>query len=248
MLFPPTDYRWYTPLLDLLLPAKCHLCAHHAAPGHALCADCLGAFYPLAPQCLICGRPEAFDGVICEDCLDTPPPYRSARSAFWYEGAVQKSIAALKYRGIASLGKTLGLGAAHLLAPHLSALQSTVIVPTPTTRQRRIQRGYNQCDILAEALSTALDLPIVKALKRRPSQSQVGKSQEERFENALANYELKAEALALEGESILFIDDVRTTGATLRACASLLHGAHPKFIDVLTIAYTPQGKPDRVNT
>lgn len=116
---------------------------------------------------------------------------------------------------------------------------STVVVPVPTTRTRRRRRGYNQAAVLAEAVGAALDLPVLRALLRRPGgTTQVALQPVERGRNVLRAFSVGEESRArrIRGRPVLLVDDVLTTGATAGAAATALAAAGVSGVTVLTFA------------
>lgn len=123
-----------------------------------------------------------------------------------------------------------------------------VIVPLPLHPRRLAQRGYNQADLLGRALAHKAHIPCaVGAVARvRDTASQVGLSARERHDNV--NGAFAVTAAWVVGKTVLLVDDVYTTGATLNACAEALRGAGAAAVYGLTAAYAPKpgadGKPD----
>ena len=145
------------------------------------------------------------------------------RSAVAYEGPVEPAVHRFKYEGWRRLaGPLAGLVAERLAVEGLSA-RWVVAVPLHPMRER--QRGFNQAELLAVELRKRLVLgaPPGVLVRTRATPPQVGHDRKRRFENVLGAFTWRGGAL--EGESILLIDDVATTGATLDACASALREA-----------------------
>jgi ComF family protein len=154
------------------------------------------------------------------------------RSVYDFNGPVREAVHRLKY---GSEHARAAWGAAQLarLLDELGWLP-TLIVPTPLHPRRRRERGYNQSERLATALSASARIPTEDALeRRRDTRPQVGLTADERVRNVAGAF---AARRSLSGQSVLLIDDVLTTGATLLDCARAcrLAGAHD--VRALTLA------------
>lgn len=155
-------------------------------------------------------------------------------ASFEYEGPAATLVKRLKYGGLPYLSK----GAAAFLVAQFVRLQwpfPDYIVPVPMDTLKRLDRGYNQSALLAEAFAKMVDRPVMPVLKRaKGSFSQAGLSYKQRMQMASETFCAKETAL-FRDKCILLIDDVTTTGSTLRCCAEALHGLHPKFIYALSV-------------
>lgn len=178
------------------------------------------------PQCVGCGRVDDYWCSICQHELDMVPIDTFERiilgnipiaSTGIHIGKLQSAIHALKYENNPEIGKTLG----KRLATALQEKKWTIdmIIPVPLHTNKLKQRGYNQSQILSEVIGDILSIPCEPhAITRcRETQSQVGLSQQERLENMIDAFQANTDLVA--GKTILIVDDVFTTGATLGACA-----------------------------
>jgi ComF family protein len=140
---------------------------------------------------------------------------------------MQQIIHATKYRRRPSLGDTLGdLLAQRLSTPLRDELAKAVVVPVPLHRRREMKRGFNQSLVLARALAKSWHLEVMpRALRRtRFTQPQAKLGAAERLQNVEGAF-APARGLHLETPTVLLIDDVLTTGATMNACAAALKAA-----------------------
>ncbi len=218
-------------MLDWLYPITCRLCG--AASEHALCESCLDALpHVPRPICLYCGAPvagEQQDAYHCAACKSKPRPFDLARSALLNDDATMPLIHELKYKGAAYLGKALARALSRLRqqTPELAEYKDAAIVPVPISKQHLRLRGYNQAEELALPFAEEMGLPLVTPLLRvdRNVDSQTRLSAAERLKNAKLVYrpapEYEQGKKALPSHLIL-IDDVYTTGATVRACSAIL--------------------------
>lgn len=154
---------------------------------------------------------------------------------FTKKGKVQKLLHALKYRGNQEVGILLGSMFGQEMMDEKLLPKAELIISVPLHKKKLSKRGYNQSDLLAEGLSKAIGIPWSgTALTRtRFTDTQTGKSKKERQENVSGVFEVKGE---LELKSVIIIDDVLTTGATLEACVEALQMAGCREFHILTIA------------
>jgi ComF family protein len=147
---------------------------------------------------------------------------------------VKNALHRLKYQRDVALGEAL---AVHLIACFNSLKwQVDLVVPVPLGVARRAQRGYNQAALLAKPLALACELAYRPAaiIKARETLSQVGLSVDQRWKNVYGSF--SAREPAVRGRTILLVDDVATSGATLSACAVALRAAGAKEVYALTLA------------
>jgi len=178
--------------LDLIFPPRCGGCGRE---GVAWCDACAARVQP-QPLATLSGMPLVAAGRL--------------------DGPLQQAIHTYKYRPRPGLASVLG----ELLwrATAASNLELAALTYIPLHPQRRRERGFNQAERLARALAGRLAVPVVGGLTRlRPTPAQVGLSQPERQVNMLGAFEWAATAPPPRG--LALVDDVCTTGATLRAAA-----------------------------
>jgi ComF family protein len=154
-------------------------------------------------------------------------PVKEACAAFYFikDGILQKMLHLLKYCGNRQAGVFLGGQLGRILANSGNYEHIDCIIPVPVNAKKQKSRGYNQSEVIAEAMRKYLPCPLVcdALIKPIASESQTTKSRYERYENLLDGFALGENALtALENKHILLIDDVITTGATVERCAKEL--------------------------
>lgn len=168
---------------------------------------------------------------LCLHCALTPSAVKEARAVGPYAGPLRDIIHALKYDGRRSLARPLGALMCDAGASLLDGCDAAV--PVPLHPRRRRERGFNQ----AADLAGQLGLPMVAALARtRHTDTQTVLPSAERHANVAGAFLTTRHARALRGASVVLVDDVRTTGATLEACAVVLKDAGVREVFALTAA------------
>jgi ComF family protein len=205
-------------LLDLVFPPHCQLCG---AYGEAFCGPCRSRIEPALN-------------------LPLPRDLAGAVSVGLHAGPLREAVLRLKFGGRLSLVAPLGgLLGATLREPQ-AAWRAEVVVPVPAHWWRRFERGFNQSELLAREVARGLALPLaaralVRAAYRRP---QVGLSGQRRPANVAAAFRIGRPAV-VAGRRVLLVDDVRTTGATLSACAAALRAGGAAAIYAATLTSEP---------
>ncbi len=227
-------------LLDLVYPPLCAVCRRPVSEAHALCAACWGEIGFLdGPGCRCCGLPFEIDpgpDTLCAACHAEPPAFDSARSVMRYDDASKKPILALKRADrhdlVLAFARWLARSGREMLA------EADIIVPVPLHRRRLWQRRYNQAALLAHRLAKLSGKPAetLALIRIRPTPSQGEMpSARARRRNVRGAFKV-ARKEAVKGRTVLLIDDVFTTGATISACARALKRAGARKVLVLTLA------------
>jgi len=222
-------------LLNLVFPPHCAICRQAGAP---LCDACLQRFPRVEPPlCRSCGKPTA-GAPICQSCQQTPLTIDGIRSAVLLEGGAREAVHQLKYNGCSSLAAPLG----RVMADHWSMhpLPAGVLVAVPLHIARQRERGYNQAHLLSLEFGRLVGLPAMDGtLKRaRNTRAQVGLDASERHANVRDAFVYRAprHGGGVDGQRVLLVDDVCTTGATLEACSVVLKAAGAASVWGYTLA------------
>ncbi len=230
-------------LLDFFLPRLCVFCGEMVEEDAAapICAACeVKVEWVASPLCPCCGRvfpvPEGADH-LCGPCQTEPPPFARARAATLYnkneDDPPSLAIKAFKYSRRLDM-----LPVMHhwLKCPLCLALvqESEVLAPVPLHPQRLRQRGFNQALLLAQAFPEAT-LERELLVRQRHTPPQAGLNPKERRDNVKGAFAVPRPDL-VKGRKILLIDDVFTTGATVKECAKVLRRAGAREVNVLTAA------------
>ncbi len=229
-------------VLDLLFPPRCQVCQEFDA--QPLCERCRQGIRLIAPPfCERCGRP--FDPLaqgapICSECRQGEFRFDGARSAGRFEGTLREAIHALKYHGRTRLAQPLGEMLVNCWARFACATDDApvrLIVPVPLHRTRYRQRGFNQSELLAQVVAQAHGFALnTTCLQRvRPTRPQIELSRSERADNVRGAFEV-SDPSAVQGQVVLLVDDMFTTGATLNECARALRRAGAQRVYCLTLA------------
>lgn len=217
-------------ILDLLFPKRCVACKKI---GSYLCGDCFAKLKPVeTPLCVMCDRP-AIGGGTHPICKTRYSP-DGISAAYQFTKQIKALVHTLKYRGVYDLTTLCSALVAPCLVDGLVKRQP-VIVPVPLHASRLLERGFNQTELLARQLALQNNLPVRTDLVKRtintPTQTKLNRSsRQENLKNAFAVVG------DVRGMSILLVDDMVTTGATVRACTNALKRAGAKWVWVLALA------------
>ena len=218
--------------LDLLFPKRCVACDRH---GAFICGECESGLPVIGmPRCHRCGNPGT-NPCLCIAEADRVWPLDGIRSGFEFESPVREAILALKFANLRSVGGTLSGHLAEMLRE--DGLTFDVLAPVPLHKRRMRERGYNQSEILAAGLGKEMGVEVDGRCLRRVTyvgpQARAS-SADERRANVAQAFECRAGRV--EGKRVAVIDDVTTTGATLRACAEALKRAGAGEVWGVTVA------------
>ena len=216
-------------LLELLFPPTCLGCGRSDPP---FCASCRRQVAVLRlPGCRRCGRPLESWTPECSDC---PPAQVSwSRSAFLYEGPVRTALLRLKFGGLRSVAQTMAPWMAAVLAEGCNLAPSLVLTWVPLGAGRRRSRGYDQAELLARALGSAVCRPARRLLERTvETPAQALRSGPER-RRAIAG---AFRCLGRAPSHVLLVDDVLTSGTTAAECCRLLLASGASWVGVATAA------------
>jgi competence protein ComFC len=229
--------------LNLVFPAVCQLCHEElatAAEGYVGAECWRGVHFITAPFCERCGIP--YEGEIthpfqCSNCAELELAFSFARSAVLANGPVLDVIHRYKYNGARWFEPFLADLLVRQAAPILEGAGWAVIVPVPLHPRRQRERQFNQAEEMARALGRAANLPVNARLVRRVklTETQTRLTRAERAVNVEEAFAVFP-GRKLNGEKIILVDDVLTTGATTSACAGALRAAGAGQVCVWTVA------------
>jgi ComF family protein len=227
---------------SVAFPDDCRLCEQPLTNVSRIpvCPSCLTLPKPLQAEffCRSCRTPFADDYPLdehdlCTVCREGLANFDAAYSFGSYEGSLQQLIHLFKYAKIETLSKPL---ARFMLQALPLEANFDVIMAMPMHWRKRWERGFNQAELLAQPVAARYGLGLAKSLRRtRYTKSQAALSEADRRANLRGSFQVhRPEQLA--GKRILLIDDVFTTGSTLRAAAEVLKAAGARHVSALTLA------------
>ena len=224
---PVPDHRDDDPGLDTLFPPVCAGCGRR---GHWVCEECRATVQPLTDAA--CARCGALWSIRCL-CDQIPDALVSIQSALPFDGWVRQAIHSFKYEGERARAGHLG----DLLPPLLDeGVLVDVVVPVPLHPMRLRERGFNQASLLAIRVSRARgQIPVVEIERRGSTTPQVGLASAQRTANVTGAF-VVPDPGRFAGRSIVLVDDVITTSATMAACATAIADAGAVSIRCLSIA------------
>jgi predicted amidophosphoribosyltransferase len=215
-------------LVSLVVPPSCVACGGAVAhAADALCAACRRALPWLrGPLCPRCALPAHGAG-----CPVAGGPLDAAWAPLAYAGPARALVHALKFRGAVGLAGVMAGQVAANAPPGL--LDGVVLVPVPAHPARRRSRGFDHAARLTAALGARTALPVAACLRRAgPARRQVGAGRAAR----LAGGRFEARVHGTSPPVVALVDDVHTTGATLRACAAALRAGGAQRVVAVTYA------------
>jgi ComF family protein len=229
--------RGVRPLVNWALPPRCPGCGVAVGADHSFCLACWQALDFLAgPACRRCAEPLAlalYPDAECAGCLADPPPFVQARAGVAY-GPIARTLALkLKYGRRPGLATTM---AGPMRRAGAVLLPGALVAPVPLHRRRLWSRGYNQAALLARAVTRAGqgELAVDLLVRHRATPPLRGLDPGQRARAVAGAFALApAWAERVRGREVVLVDDVFTTGATLKACARVLRRAGAGEVSVL---------------
>lgn len=230
-------------LLDALWPRHCEICAGACdRPARYICSDCHNRL-PLVNTrgcCKVCGRAiEFFEGeFVCNDCKGPHRPrFDRAGSAMRLEDSAKKLIHAFKFNSHIWLREDFTDLLEAVARERFDVDQVDLVIPVPAAFSHLIDRGYNQTSYLAKALARRIAKPCPRWIARRAFgvRRQAGLDEAARRENAKNSFRIIRPELVC-GKTVLLVDDIMTTGATLSEFAKTLNASGATKVCAVTLA------------
>lgn len=212
-------------------------------------------------RCGICGEVIEFDSDLCENCIDLPviePPfcpkcgckksecickkrqkireYKAVIAPFYYENQIQQGILNFKMHSMPFLAESYGKMLADTVKKYYTLIDFDCVTYVPMRKSDEIKREFNQSKLLAEVVARECKIPLHDlTVKKRKTKVQKKQSATERFVNMYDAFDL-VKNVDVVGKTILLVDDVKTTGATLSSVALTLKAYGAKAVYCVTIA------------
>jgi len=216
-----------TSILDLFLPMRCVVCG---AGGGSICSSCEGSLKRLGlPFCNRCGAPTAWPVERCRECSGRRIAFAHARAAVAYDESAKRIVGAWKERGQRSLSRI----AAEIVDGVVARPDAYTLTFVPPDHNRYLRRGHNPAERLAAELGSRWQLPVLALLCRASGVgAQRGLSLAERRRNVRGVFKATGRCPS----SIVLVDDVYTSGATVSVAATALRKAGARRVEVVTFA------------
>ena len=233
----------------LLFPGCCLICQGYSQRALDLCRPCQAELPWLLIACPCCAYPVEQTGQLCGQCLIKSPSFSRCITLCHYQSPVDGLISQFKYHQRYSYGRVMAtllgqrIDQAYQQPCHHYPLDQhalpDLIAPVPMHWRRKLSRGFNHCEQLAEQLSQQLQRPVFNGLTRiRNSLPQQGLNAEQRRGNLRGAFVVR-QPHCIQGLSIALVDDVITTGSTAEALSQLLLNAGAREVHVWSLARTP---------
>jgi ComF family protein len=222
-----------------VFPGFCVLCRQRSRVPIDLCAECLDALPWTRRVCRRCALPlDAAPGDICAACIAAPPLHTRTVAPLRYRAEIVDLVHALKFDGDPVSGRVLAtLLAAALRGAYADGGLPDLVVPVPLSARRLLARGQNQAGVLARRVADTFELAVdwdsCRRIRHTPPQT--GRSRRERLTNLSRAFVCDADH---SGRTIALVDDVMTTGATVRATTRCLLRAGAAEVHVWVAART----------
>lgn len=228
-------------LFDLLFPHN--VCALCRKPGlywswRPWCEECetgLEDTRAARATCDKCGKYLCDGGELCADCSEKEPPFFIARSVGPYENNYKIAIKILKFLCRSYVGVRMGKMMGEVVKNEPRYWPLDLVAPVPISQANLMHRGFNQSEILARHTARTVGLVMIPDLLARikdtPSQRELTK--QEREENLKCAFEVRNPD-RVKGRSVLLVDDVYTTGSTVKECAQVLLDSGASRVAVIT--------------
>jgi len=234
---------WLDAGLALVYPPACQLCGEERAAANDgfVCPDCWSKVRFIQPPfCQRCGLPYQGDFTTpfeCANCREMELHFISARSAVSARGVILDAIHRYKYQRALWFETFLADVFLRQAVPALREEKWDLIVPVPLHATKKREREFNQAERLARHLADATKIPLNKTLLRRvvSTRTQTLLTRQQRAANVRRAFALR-DGRRLNGERVILVDDVFTTGATTNACAQVLRVAGADAVCVWTVA------------
>jgi ComF family protein len=231
---------------DVVLPPQCLACDTPVADHGSLCARCWAKFRLIEkPYCAQLGIPFAYDlgaGALSAEAIADPPPFSRCRAVAAFDDIARTLVHGLKYRDRLELSQWMASWMSRAGAELLA--EADVIVPVPLHTRRLWWRRYNQSALLARGIGRISGKQVsTTVLKRiRATEQQVGLTADQRDRNVRGAFQVPASEKAdIAGRRVLLVDDVYTTGATVKASTRALLRGGASAVDVLVFARVVAG-------
>ena len=232
-------------LLQLVYPRVCPVCGRIltgniiSENNPYICSECYKKpVFPEEPRCLKCSRPVAYEGDgFCPTCLRSVRHFDRGISLLIHDDTAGKILYDLKYSNKRDNADMLVHEAAARYGELISRWDPDVLVPIPVYRKKKVQRGFNQAELLADLLSRYTGIPAdpFMLIRSRETSPQKGLDRDQRVKNIRGAFEV-TDGNCNSYRTVLLIDDIYTSGATISEAARILKVAGVETVYFLTFS------------
>ena len=232
-----TLYQWQKAAAGIFFPQRLCVNCGAVSPDSPLCPDCRKIRQTLrpCPHCATFIAPRETADYCCGECRHQRPPFALARAALPYQALLRNRLLDFKYHGATGLRRVFAALLLETLVSRFSCLDFDAVTPVPLSARRLADRGYNQAELLSSLLSLELDIPHRPQYLRRVKDTQplASLNRRQREQELTGAFQGLSQA---EGQHILLIDDIYTSGATAVTATRALLKAGAAGVSVLTVA------------
>jgi ComF family protein len=212
-------------------PAICQACGIPVSADKQFCEHCERSFNRVKNPCHSCGLPNPVSGTLCPACMKSPPRWNRMRAPFVFCDPLRQQVHRLKFAHQPHIAHPL-------IEQSLSCFSTTnidALIPVPLHPERLRERGFNQSQIIADALGSALNLPVDRQslVRVKATDPQSGLSYRQRSVNIKRAFEYKPRT---QWQSVALVDDIITTGNTMNEICKLLRQQCVTHIEVWALA------------
>ncbi|MDR1418009.1 MAG: ComF family protein [Endomicrobium sp.] len=229
-------------IINFIYPITCCLCGKdlEAISQYKVCDKCKESFSKIKGNiCDKCGISLDSEESLCYVCKKDLKAYSfdKLRAVYLYKGNLRKLVLKFKYSNRIFLYKDFAFEMSNLIKEYNFLRTADFIIPVPLNIFRRIKRGYNQAELLAQEVSVNIGIPMLKnvLLRGKVTKPQFKLSKFERKKNIQSSFTIKNKN-TIKNKTILIVDDIATTCSTVSVCAGVLKRSGAKNVYVLTLA------------
>lgn len=214
-------------MINVVFPGRCPVCGEVLVRGRKICPECRNKLQFIhEPRCCVCGRQlQREDEELCGNCQRHRFSFDWGISLLEYNDAAARSAAMFKYGGRPEYLEYYGEEVLKRCGRELSEMNADAIIPVPLHKDRFRKRGYNQAEVLSRVIASGLGIPVLNdvLVRQRKTKALKELNSSQRLKNLSDAFAVKQVPAGIE--SVLLVDDIFTSGATIEACTRKLRAA-----------------------